>query len=131
MSSDCPIYGELEFDNGNVEPWESFNRLVQEIHPPGFDGTLLKHMGKSKRPFTINGILESVTPGAAPIKKIKDFEAAANTSVKTLKFAGFTFKKVRLIKMNWKGVRAVLRDGKMFLDVEYEAKLEQLSDDTT
>lgn len=123
-----PTAGFLEFENGNVVDG-SFDRVKQDVHPPGFDGTLFKHMGETKRPITIRGILESPVAGSAPLLKKAKFEDASDEDVGTLEFFGITYKKVWLKKMRWLRYFAVLRDGSSFIDIEYEAELVQLKDE--
>lgn len=108
-------------ENGEAV-YASFGQAVKEVHPPGFDGTIVMHMGRTKRPLTVKGLFTSSLP-----TKIATMEAFVNRITGTLKvpwgdgtFRSFT--KVRLLEVRW--VRFVMTTTGM--TVEYEAQFEQI-----
>jgi hypothetical protein len=128
--ADCPTYRGAELENGEIE-FGSFERAVKEIHPPGFDGTLVQHHGKTVRRFSCRGILEGgVTTGAGSTTtaKMKAFEAMADTAIGTLIIPPLdrTFEKVRLISVRWTRFLGNATSGE--IDVEYQMEFAQLAD---
>ena len=128
--SDCPFIDAFELENGQAEvgPW---TRKVQEISPPGLDGTAIKHMGLAKRKITVTGILEGEISGTydpSKLKKLTDFEDTALHEFK-LSSGGPSLKKVRVIGVKFTKFFAVKRDGDTFIDAEYEVEMEQLKKD--
>lgn len=122
----CPTLDGEDLQNATVE-YGAPDRAVKEVHPPGMDGTLLMHMGKTTRRLTAKGIL---TPaGGDVVAKMKKFEGLSDTGVHTLVVPYGTvgtrsFEKVRLVSMRWGDVKGDASTGGV--TVEYEMEFQQL-----
>lgn len=131
--ADCPSYAQggttFEFENGSVN-YNGPQRAVQEVHPPGFDGKVVKHHGRVSRPFSISGRLVSASASdGSVLTRMVTAEGLMNTSVGTLTIpmgpAGTrSFSFVRFVDIRWGEMSGDATTGNVV--VPYEAELEQI-----
>ena len=122
-----PTFRGLTLENGCIEPWTGIIRDVQRTNVPGFNGTLIKHMGERRREFTVRGIFTSVD--AAAFFKLKELEKRNDTKIGELVFLGLSYENVRITNIQYtRAYKNAVTDG---IDVQYEVRFEQLSDSGT
>ena len=125
MSACNVTYRDDIFENASAEI-VGVEHATQDVHPPGFDGTLVKHFGATVNRIRVRGLFTSAS-GTDLIAKVKARMALADSKVGLLKVPfGDTetmdFPKTRMLPLRITSVKGT-PDGPV---AEYEVEFVQL-----
>lgn len=129
----CPSYtqsaGSIEFENGKSR-FAAPDRANKEEHPPGFDGTLIMPMGRTKQTFTIVGRFVSAGAGDSSVAtRMSLLESLKNNKLGTLTIpigpsGSLSYTGVRVQDVQWGEVEGDAATSNV--SIPYEVTLEKV-----